>query len=118
MSFLIAITVHEFMHAWTALRLGDDTAEREGRVTLNPVAHFDPIGFLFGLLRSSASRPSPGASRCRSTCTGCAGGRQGMAIVAVAGPLSNVVLAAVAAFSLPAPRKRGAGSSCKRSDRS
>ena len=48
--FILAISVHEFMHAWTANALGDDTAKREGRITLNPVAHFDPIGFLFGLL--------------------------------------------------------------------
>ena len=43
-TFIIAITVHEFMHAWTAWRLGDDTARLLGRVSLNPVVHFDPVG--------------------------------------------------------------------------
>ncbi|MBI1390148.1 MAG: site-2 protease family protein [bacterium] len=43
---VLAISVHEMAHAWMAYRLGDDTAARMGRVTINPVAHFDPIGFL------------------------------------------------------------------------
>ncbi len=41
-----AITIHEFFHAWTARALGDPTAESQGRVTLNPIAHLDPIGTL------------------------------------------------------------------------
>jgi Zn-dependent protease len=48
--FVIAITIHEFMHAWTANALGDPTARQQGRITLNPIQHFDPIGFLFALL--------------------------------------------------------------------
>src|SRR3954465_6304084 len=47
---IIAITVHEFMHAWSAWKLGDDTAFRMNRVNLNPVNHFDPLGFLGFLL--------------------------------------------------------------------
>ena len=43
---LFALTVHEFMHAWTAYKCGDDTAYRMGRVTLNPLPHLDPIGTL------------------------------------------------------------------------
>ncbi|MCX5649518.1 MAG: site-2 protease family protein [Planctomycetota bacterium] len=39
-----SLTIHEFMHAWTAWKCGDDTALRQGRVTLNPLAHLDPIG--------------------------------------------------------------------------
>jgi Zn-dependent protease len=48
---LIGLTIHEFMHAWTALKLGDDTAQRAGRVSLNPLAHLEPLGtimLLFG----------------------------------------------------------------------
>lgn len=95
LAFIIGITVHEFMHAWTALALGDNTAEREGRVTLNPVKHFDPLGFLFalllifGLFGIAWGRPVPvNPYRLRY-------GRRGMALVAVAGPLSNLALAAV-----------------------
>lgn len=94
-TFILAITVHEFMHAWSALMLGDTTAQREGRVTLNPVKHFDPLGFLFalllvfGLFGIAWGRPVPvNPSQLR-------GGRRGMALVAAAGPLSNLVLAVV-----------------------
>ena len=41
---LFALTMHEFMHAWVALKCGDDTALRAGRITLNPLAHLDPLG--------------------------------------------------------------------------
>jgi Zn-dependent protease len=44
--FIPIVTFHEFAHAWTAWKLGDDTAHREGRVTLNPQSHIDPIGTL------------------------------------------------------------------------
>jgi Zn-dependent protease len=47
---LLAITVHEFAHAWAANRLGDPTAKKFGRLTLNPFAHLDPIGTLFLLI--------------------------------------------------------------------
>ncbi|HLI51217.1 MAG TPA: site-2 protease family protein, partial [Thermomicrobiaceae bacterium] len=45
-AFVIGTAIHEFSHAWTALMLGDDTAQHQGRITLNPLAHLDPIGFL------------------------------------------------------------------------
>ncbi|HST06082.1 MAG TPA: site-2 protease family protein [Chloroflexia bacterium] len=95
LGFVLGTTIHEFMHAYSALRLGDDTAERQGRVTLNPVAHFDPLGFFMGVLLALGvgfiawGRPVPvNSSRLRF-------GRRGMSIVAVAGPISNLVLAAV-----------------------
>ena len=47
---LMSLSVHEFAHAWTAFRLGDQTAAREGRLTLNPLAHIDPVGLLLPLL--------------------------------------------------------------------
>lgn len=45
--FLIAITVHEFAHGYAAYRAGDDTAKLKGRLTLNPIAHIDPMGLVF-----------------------------------------------------------------------
>jgi Zn-dependent protease len=94
LGFVIGTTIHEFMHAYSALRLGDTTAQRQGRITLNPVAHFDPVGFFMMVLLAleigfiAWGRPvpvNPYALRY---------GRRGMAIVAVAGPLSNIALAA------------------------
>jgi len=48
--FLFSLSLHEFLHAWTADRLGDPTPRYAGRLTLNPLAHYDPIGTTFGLL--------------------------------------------------------------------
>ena len=104
-TFIIAITVHEFMHAWTAWMLGDDTARLLGRISLNPAVHFDPIGALmflliaFGFPGIAWGKPVPvNDYRLRPTSRF---GRQGsMALVSLAGPLSNVVLGAVAAAML------------------
>jgi Zn-dependent protease len=103
-AFVIAITVHEFMHAWTAWRLGDDTARLLGRITLNPAAHFDPLGFLmfvliaFGFFAFAWGKPVPvNPNRLQGSLTR---RKLGMGLIAFAGPLSNVVLAACAAFPL------------------
>jgi len=103
-AFVVAITIHEFMHAWTAWRLGDDTAARLGRITLNPIAHFDPIGFLglaliaFGFWGFGWGKPVPvNVNRLHR---GRFGQKASMALVAGAGPLSNVVQAAVVALPL------------------
>lgn len=101
--FVVAISIHEFMHAFVALKLGDTTAQRQGRVTLNPVSHFEPFGFMGMVLISlgynfigwgkpvpvnpSQLRVFPPAQRHRA-----------MALVALAGPLTNVFLAALAAI--------------------
>ena len=98
--FVIAITVHEFMHAWSANALGDSTARNQGRITLNPVAHFDPLGFLFSLLLVFGLAPIAWGKPVPVNPYALQGGRRGMAIVAFAGPLSNLVLAAVAALPL------------------
>lgn len=59
-AFLIAFTFHEFSHALTAYLLGDDTAKKAGRLTLNPLAHIDPFGFLFLILfRIGWGKPVP-----------------------------------------------------------
>jgi len=53
---LVAFPVHEFSHAWAAYKLGDSTARYQGRLTLNPIAHFDPLGgaLLTGAVREPA----------------------------------------------------------------
>lgn len=100
---LVGFPVHEFSHALAAYRLGDGTAKHFGRLTLNPVAHFDPLGGILlaitfigsgGLFGFGWAKPTPVNPR------NLAGGRRGEAIVAAAGPLSNLVLAAAAALPL------------------
>ena len=95
---LIAFPVHEFFHAWSAYRLGDGTARMFGKLTLNPVAHFHPVGgwmlifstLVFGIPLGFAATPvNPSNLR----------GRHGEAIVAASGPLSNFLLAAI--FAIP-----------------
>lgn len=90
-----AVTVHEAAHAWSALQLGDRTALRQGRVTLNPKAHLDPAGsVLFLLTFFGWGKPTPvnpmnlNGNRTSS-----------MAIVSAAGPVSNLVTAAI--FAAP-----------------
>jgi Zn-dependent protease len=103
-SFLISVSIHEFMHAYTAWKLGDDTAKELGRLTLNPAAHFDPYGFMgfvfisLGFSFIGWGKPVPvnmGALR-----GGIDQKRRAMAIVALAGPVSNVVQAALVAIPL------------------
>jgi Zn-dependent protease len=98
---LIGFPVHEFSHALAAYRLGDGTAKLFGRLTLNPIAHFDPLGGL--LLAVSFIGAGFGFGWAKPTPVNpanLAGGRRGEAIVAAAGPLSNLVLAAAAALPL------------------
>ena len=108
LSFLIATTIHEFMHAYTAWRLGDSTARDMGRITLNPVAHFEPYGF-FGMVMISLGysfigwgKPVPvNPNRLSGVLgPGVDGRKRAMALVAVAGPVSNVVQAAAGAATL------------------
>jgi Zn-dependent protease len=92
-------TPHEFAHAWTALKLGDDTPKNEGRVTLNPLAHVDWIGtVLLPALTSLAGMGFLGWGRAVNTNPyRLRGGLNGLAAVALAGPASNVVLAFILA---------------------
>lgn len=87
-SILIAATIHEYAHAYTAFKLGDPTAKAEGRLTLNPLKHIDPIGALFMVLfRFGWSKPVPINEynfTKRELYT---------ALVALAGPLSNLAMA-------------------------
>jgi Zn-dependent protease len=92
-AIVLGITVHEFMHAYAAHRLGDDTARLLGRLSLNPLAHLDPFGTLLLVLAGFGyGKPVPfNESRLRSTL--------GVTVVALAGPLANLVLAAL--FAIP-----------------
>ena len=76
---LVSFPVHEFAHAWAAYRLGDGTAKLFGRLTLNPIVHFDPLGGFLLLVSSLIGRSgSAGRSRrrsTRSTCAAAAGAR-------------------------------------------
>lgn len=100
---VISISVHEFSHAITGDYLGDPTPRRQGRITLNPLTHLDRLGTLMIVMSSLAGfgigwgkpvqvnpynfRTSP---------------RAGMGIVAIAGPISNIILAAIGAIAMRA----------------
>lgn len=97
---LISISIHEFAHALTADRLGDSTPRRLGELSLNPFVHFDQFGFIL-LVVLSLSGNGFAYGRTRITPSNLKFGPQrGGAIVAVVGPLSNLVLAAVCGIVL------------------
>ena len=86
---LLALSVHEYAHAWVAVKLGDATPRWEGRLTLNPLAHLDPIGLLalvvtgrFGWAKPVRVNPMNLADR-----------KAGMVMVSLAGPGANIALA-------------------------
>jgi Zn-dependent protease len=88
---------HEFAHAWVATRLGDDTPAREGRVTLNPLAHVDWIGT--AILPFATSLLGAGflgwGKPVRTEPAKLKGGLNGLAVVSLAGPFSNVIMAVI-----------------------
>ncbi len=100
--FLLAIVFHEYAHAWMAKRFGDDTADREGRLTFNPMSHMDPLGTLIFPLMSVLiggvmfgwARPVPVDPRYFKNI------RTGVFWVSFAGPLANIILAIFCAFGL------------------
>lgn len=89
-AILFALSIHEFAHAYAATKLGDDTPEKYGRLSINPLAHIDPIGFVFLLfLHFGWAKPvliDPGAFKKP---------RRDEIIVSLAGPFSNLVFAFV-----------------------
>ncbi|MBP3401580.1 MAG: site-2 protease family protein [Clostridia bacterium] len=90
---LIALTIHEFSHAYAAYKMGDDTAKNFGRLTLNPIKHIDPIGAICMIfLHVGWAKPVPINMRNFKN------PRKGFAITAAAGPLSNLILAFVSAL--------------------
>jgi Zn-dependent protease len=94
-ALLIALTVHEYAHARVAVALGDPTPRFMGRLTLNPVAHLDPIGLLMlWLFKFGWAKPVPiNPSYFKNY-------RQGMLMVSLAGPVSNMILALITAFAI------------------
>ncbi len=94
-ALVIAITIHEFYHAYTADRLGDPTPGLQGRLTLNPLAHLDPLGTIMMLVaRFGWGKPvqfDPFNLRHP---------RRDAAIISLAGPASNLILATVCAVLL------------------
>jgi Zn-dependent protease len=100
MMLLVAFPVHEFSHALAAFRLGDNTARLMGRLTLNPIAHFDPTGALLLTISMLAGGGIGWAKPTPYNPMNLRGGQWGEAIVAVAGPISNLVLALAAAIPL------------------
>jgi Zn-dependent protease len=95
-TLVIALTAHEFAHAWAANELGDDTPRRNGRLTLNPLAHLDVFGSLMLVLVGFGwAKPvpvDPYALRRRTPA--------GMMLVSAAGPISNLLLAIMAALPI------------------
>ena len=101
-AIVIAISLHEMMHAFTSSFLGDDTAHIQGRTTINPLAHIDPfmtvllplVLLMLGAPPIGAAKPVPfNPHRLRF-------GDYGAAIVALSGPLTNLVLAIIGGISL------------------
>jgi len=92
-TLLFALPFHEFAHAWSAWELGDDTARLHGRLTLNPLAHLDPIGSLLLILAGFGwAKPVPvNPYNFRNP-------KLGIAIVSAAGPVANFILALLAAI--------------------
>ncbi len=93
---ILAISVHESAHGLAALWLGDDTAKRMSRITLNPLRHLDPVGFAMMIFAHFGwARPVPvnpwRMTKIKSR-------KAGMAITAAAGPISNVLLALIFSF--------------------
>lgn len=93
LAVLITLTIHEYSHGYAAYKLGDNTAKNLGRLTLNPIAHIDPVGALCMLFfRFGWAKPVPINSRnLRKP-------KRDFAIVALAGPLSNLLMAFMSAF--------------------
>jgi Zn-dependent protease len=97
---VLSLTVHEWAHAWVAFQLGDETAFRQGRMTLDPLVHLDPVGTLllpllgvpFGWAKPVPIEPLRFSSNVSM--------RAGLALACASGPLSNLVLAAMCALLL------------------
>jgi len=99
-ALVVSISVHEFAHAWSAYEMGDPTARNQGRLTLNPVVHFDPLGALMIVFMAFAGwglgwgKPVPVNPYNLRT-----NPRVGMGLTSAAGPFANLVLAAL--FAIP-----------------
>ncbi len=94
---LIALTGHEFAHGWVSKKLGDPTPEAQGRLTMNPLAHLDPVGTLLMILTGFGwAKPVQVDPRYYKN------QKRGMALTAAAGPVANFIMAfaALAVYAL------------------
>ncbi len=93
---LFAVTIHELAHGWVAYRLGDPTAKMHGRLTMNPIKHLDPVGTMVFFLTQTIgwARPVPINPMYFKN------PRKGMIWVSLAGPGTNMLVAAASAFLL------------------
>jgi Zn-dependent protease len=99
-ALLVSLSVHEWAHAYSAYLLGDDTAAMQGRLTLNPIVHLDPVGTIFMVLSAMSgffigwAKPVPvNPYNLRQP-------KRDMALVALAGPFSNLVLGLLSVFAI------------------
>ncbi len=94
-ALVVSLSVHEFAHAWVSDKLGDPTAKYLGRITLNPKSHIDPIGLVFLVIAGFGwGRPVPfNPMNLKHP-------KRDAALIALAGPVSNFITAAVAALIL------------------
>jgi len=96
LTLLIALTIHEFAHAFTAVHFGDETPRMDGRLTLNPLKHLDPVGsimlILVGFGWAKPVRVNPYALNQKSP--------SALMWVSLAGPFANFLLAMLAAIPL------------------
>ncbi len=94
LGLVISLSVHEFAHAYAAHKLGDNTAEHLGRLTLNPLAHLDPVGTIALLLLGFGwGKPVPYDPRNLKR-------QSDPIVIALAGPLSNILIAALMGLAL------------------
>lgn len=91
---VLALTIHEYSHAMAAYAMGDNTAKQYGRLTLNPIAHMDPLGFLCLIVtrRFGWAKPVPVNDMNFKN------RKKGMLLVSLAGPMSNFITALVIAI--------------------
>jgi len=106
LAFVVAITIHEAAHAWMADRLGDPTPRIDGRLSLNPLVHYDPIGttllLILVILRAVGAPVIPfgWAKPVRFDPYNLARPRRDSALISLAGPASNLILATILAVVL------------------
>jgi Zn-dependent protease len=106
---IFSLSIHEAAHAWSASQLGDDTAKRLGRVTLNPIAHTDPIGtLLLPLIAMVSGAPLIGWAKPTPVNTrNLRQPRRDHILVTAAGPISNLLIAFAAAAAIRAGAMAG-----------
>lgn len=94
-SVLVSAVLHEIMHAVTAKKLGDDTAHHMGRITLNPLKHIDPfLTIILPIMLAISGLPIlAGAKPVQINPSRLRGGEMGSALVSIAGPITNLVIA-------------------------